>query len=61
MKAANEGVEDKKQVGIKLSSDARKLREGLARKLGVDKTAVVELAIREKAARDGVTVEGNAK
>ncbi|HEX8833190.1 MAG TPA: hypothetical protein VF719_03260 [Abditibacteriaceae bacterium] len=52
-----ENSEDKKQVGIKLSADARKLREALSRKLGIDKTAVVELAIREKAARDGVTLE----
>ena len=46
--------DDKKQVGIKLTAEARRLRSELARKLGVDQTAVVELAIREKAAREGV-------
>ena len=46
--------DDKKQVGMKLTAEARRLRAELAQKLGVDRTAVVELAIREKAERDGV-------
>ena len=46
--------DDKKQVGIKLTAEARRLRAALARKLGVDQTAVVELAIRQMAQREDV-------
>jgi hypothetical protein len=46
--------DDKKQVGVKLTGEARRLRVELARKLGIDQTAVIELAIREKAQKEGV-------
>jgi len=42
---------NKKQVGMKLTSTARQLRQDLSRKLGIDKTAVVEIALRELADR----------
>ncbi len=46
--------DDKKQVGVKLTGEARRLRVELARKLGIDQTAVIEIAIREKAQKEGV-------
>lgn len=46
----------KKQVGVKLTTDARRLREELAQSLGIDKTAVIELAIRRLAQAEGVTL-----
>lgn len=42
------------EEGIKLMGDARRLRAEIARKLGIDQTAVVELAICEKAQKEGV-------
>ncbi len=47
-------TDDKKQIGVKLTGEARRLRAEIARKLGIDQTAVIELAIREKAQREGV-------
>ncbi len=46
--------DDKKQVGIRLTADGRRLREALAKKLGIDKTAVVEVALRALAKQEGV-------
>jgi predicted transcriptional regulator len=46
--------QEKKSIGIKLSSEARRLREALAQKHGISKTAVIEMAIRHMAERDGV-------
>lgn len=46
--------DDKKQVGVKLTGEARRLRAELSRKLGIDQTAVIELAIRQMARREGV-------
>ncbi len=46
--------DDKKQIGVKLTGEARRLRAEIARKLGIDQTAVIELAIREKAQKEGV-------
>jgi hypothetical protein len=44
----------KKPVGLNLSAEARRLMAELAEKNGVSQTGVVEIAIREKAERDGV-------
>jgi hypothetical protein len=46
--------DNKKQVGVKLTGEARRLRAALSRKLGIDQTAVIELAIRQMAQREGV-------
>ena len=48
------GADDKKQVGMKLTGSARRLRASLSQKLGIDQTAVVELAIRRLAQAEGV-------
>ena len=47
-------MSDKTQVQFRLSRDARELLESTAVELGVTRTAVIELAIREKAERHGV-------
>ena len=46
----------KKQKNLYLSDQARQLLALLARNTGISETAVVELLIREKAARDNVTL-----
>jgi predicted transcriptional regulator len=45
---------DKKPTSIRLSEEARRLRALLAKKLGVSQSAVLELAIRELARREGI-------
>lgn len=45
---------DKKLTSIRLSEEAQRLRAELAKKLGVTQAAVVELAIRELAKKEGV-------
>lgn len=55
---ANEGTtESKARLGFSLSSDAQKLLRGLKKKTGLSQTGVVEVAIREKAEKEGVKVE----
>jgi hypothetical protein len=44
----------KRATSVRLSEDARRLWVALAVKLGVNQTAVLELAIREKAKREGL-------
>lgn len=44
----------KRPTSIRLSDDAELLRVALAAQLGVNKSAVVEMAIREMAERRGV-------
>ncbi len=44
----------KKPVGLNLSADARRLMAELAAKIGVSQTGIVEMAIREKAQKEGV-------
>lgn len=46
----------KKQKNLYLSDQARQLLALLALNTGISETAVVELLIREKAARDGVAL-----
>ena len=45
---------NKTQTSIRLTQEAKRLRELLSAKLGVSLTAVIELAIREFAKREGV-------
>lgn len=40
--------------GFRLSEEARRLLAALAERMGVSKTAVMEIAIREKAKREKV-------
>ncbi len=47
--------EGKKQTAFRLSEEARRLLEVLSRKLGVTQAAIVELAIREKAQKEGAS------
>ena len=44
----------KKQVSYTLSEEALELLEKIARKLGVSKTAVLEMVIRQKAREENV-------
>lgn len=44
----------KKLSSVRLSSEAKRLQAALAKRLGVSQTAILELAIREKAQREGV-------
>ena len=46
----------KKQKNLYLSDQARQLLTIIARRTGISETAVVELLIREKAARDNITL-----
>jgi hypothetical protein len=57
-KASKNGTQpqetEKKQIGVRLSPDALRLRASIGQKLGIDGTAVIELAIRALAQREGV-------
>ena len=46
----------KKQKNLYLSSQARRLLTSLALRMGISETAVVELLVREKAARENITL-----
>jgi hypothetical protein len=48
---------EKIQTSIRLTREAVQLREALAKALGIDKTGVIELAIRELARAHGVSVK----
>jgi predicted transcriptional regulator len=45
---------EKKPTTVRLSGEARRLLNELSMHLGVSHTAVIELAIREKAQKEGV-------
>jgi predicted transcriptional regulator len=47
-------MEPKQLTSMRLSSEAKRLIALLAKKLSVSQAAVLELAIREKAKREGV-------
>ena len=49
----------KKQKNLYLSEQARQLLAVFSLNMGISETAVVELLIREKAARDNVTLPTN--
>ncbi len=51
----------KKAVGMRFTQDAVELLKGLAQKNGLSQAGVVELAIREKAAREGVKLESKSQ
>lgn len=44
----------KQPTSVRLSDEAEKLRDALVQELGVSKTAVLELAIRELAKKHGL-------
>jgi len=44
----------KKPTSVRLSDDAKRLIAKLSLKLGISQTAIIELAIREKAKREGI-------
>lgn len=43
-----------KPTSVRLSPDAKRLIKLLSQALGISQTAIIELAIREKAKREGV-------
>jgi hypothetical protein len=47
----------KKSLGVRLTEDALKLLREMASNTGLSQAGILELAIREKAARDGVKAE----
>ena len=47
----------KKSVGMRLSTEGIRLLRLMASKTGLSQAGVVELAIREKAAREGIKKE----
>lgn len=47
-------MKSKQLTSIRLSAEAKRLRILLAEKLGISQTAVLEIALREKAKREGV-------
>ena len=47
----------KKQKNLSLSAQARHLLATLARRMGISETAIIELLIREKAARENIVLE----
>ena len=46
---------EKKQKNLYLSAQARQLLSALSLSMGISETAVVELLVREKAARENIT------
>jgi biotin operon repressor len=48
----------KEKTSYALTEDCRKLLTELARKLGLSRTAIIELAVRRLAQAEGVHVEG---
>jgi hypothetical protein len=45
-------------TSIRISLTAKKLLVALANKLGISQSAVIEIAVRDKAKAEGVEVEG---
>ena len=52
--ATEQAKTEKHRLGFSLSSEAQRLLRELKTKTGLSQTSVVEVAIREKAAREGV-------
>ncbi len=48
----NSGMNKKQATSIRLSSEAKRLLAALAQKLGINKTAVMEIAIRRLAEQE---------
>jgi hypothetical protein len=53
-KAAAKKTTGKVPAGISLSREARDLADAIKAKKGVSRTAVIEMAIREMAAKEGI-------
>jgi predicted DNA-binding protein len=51
----NSSMETKQATSIRLTPEAKRLLRALARRFGVSMTAMLELMIREKAQREGVS------
>ena len=47
-------METKHPTSVRLSDEAKRLLVALAQKLGISQAAVLQLALREKARREGV-------
>lgn len=47
-------METKRLTSVRLSAEAKRLLVALAQKLSVSQTAILEIALREKARREGV-------
>jgi hypothetical protein len=45
---------ERKNTSIRISAEGERLRAALSKLLGISKTAVIEIALRELAARHGV-------
>jgi predicted transcriptional regulator len=43
-----------KPTSVRLSDDAKRLIAEMSRQLGISQSAIIELAIREKAKREGI-------
>jgi hypothetical protein len=50
-----DGMRKKKAIGVRFTPRAKDLVDKLAEYLGVTKTSVIEMAIREKAKKEGVS------
>ena len=50
----NGGMRTKQATSIRLTPEAKRLLQLLAEKLGLSQTGILELAIREKAKREGI-------
>jgi hypothetical protein len=55
-KAQRQSKMEKKQKNLYLSAQARQLLTALSLNMGISETAVVELLLREKAARENIVV-----
>ena len=53
----NQEGELRKPISMRLSSEGMKLLEGLTKKLGVNRTAVIEMAIRQIAEKENVAAQ----
>lgn len=57
-RAIRQSKAGKKQKNLYLSHQARRLLAALSFRMGISETAVVELMIREKAARENIVLHG---
>lgn len=54
----NEPADGRQQVSVRLTAAAVRGADVLARRKGVNRTVVIEMALREYLERNGVTLEG---
>ncbi len=55
----NEGTDRKTPISMRISSEGGEIMDALAKKLGVNRTSVVEMAIRRMAEQENVTVSSS--